>query len=833
MGIFFKFIRKSMFEKKGRLFLLILAISLSTALFFTNMGVVDIAIDSIAKPELESCDNKEIRINSKDEESFFEVNDLKEKGIKNLSKEIFFKGLIEDEDESTDVSISARENKYINTRYLLEGSIDDFNGNKCIISKRTSVERNLDVDDSIEMIIAGKKTKLTVAAISENKSKFYNDNSTDINMIVPYEFMAKELGIEGKYNFVLADNAKGSVEDSIKDFNKANSNYEADELFSEESIKDATSQFSQILYFMMAIVVFMSSIIIYSSFKLIVTERMSIIGTFLSQGATKRVVKLILYLESLCYGIVGAIIGTLLGVGALNIINRAVSPLAEYGIYEKVKINYLYVILAVVFSILLSLISAVLPISKIRKLQVKEVILNNVSFSMKIGWGKFFVGVAIIVACLLGAFIDKDWTITVSPILILGAYIGVILMYPKTIDVFSKVLYKIFRGKSKSLVFSLNNLRTSKVLLGNTTLIIISIISILMISSIGTSMTGVVTEAYEKLNYDINITGVSTIRENSELIISDEIVKKLKEVDGYEKDSAIVVRNCYGTLDGKEDDIGFGIAAANLDNYLDYNKYVITNDEEKETYNKLKETKDGILVSNNIKKKYNLKAGKYYKIKIDEITRKVKVVGFFNARLFNNGNFAIISKNTLEDLYGLRGGTSITLNTTKSPKEFKKDIKSIKEDFGVNISTRAEDTKNNTDQNAQLVTILNIFNYMAMIIASLGVLNNIVIGFLQRKRELAVLSSVGMSKSNRNKMIVFESVITVFWASIFSIPGSMLVVKLISKFTRMLNLEFDAKLDFESVPYYIIVALVIVLFATIPVLFKSKKLSIINELKYE
>ena len=61
-------------------------------------------------------------------------------------------------------------------------------------------------------------------------------------------------------------------------------------------------------------------------------------------------------------------------------------------------------------------------------------------------------------------------------------------MYPKVIDLVTKVLYKVFRGRSKVVVFALNNLRTSKVLMGNITLIVISMLSIFMITSIGTSM---------------------------------------------------------------------------------------------------------------------------------------------------------------------------------------------------------------------------------------------------------------------------------------------------------------------------------------------------------
>ncbi|MGL5352364.1 MAG: ABC transporter permease, partial [Clostridium sp.] len=89
------------------------------------------------------------------------------------------------------------------------------------------------------------------------------------------------------------------MQDSINEFNDNNTKYEASELFNEAAVKSQMNSITMILYIMLLIVVVMSSIIIYGSFKLTITERLSIIGTFLSQGATKRTIEKILYLESI------------------------------------------------------------------------------------------------------------------------------------------------------------------------------------------------------------------------------------------------------------------------------------------------------------------------------------------------------------------------------------------------------------------------------------------------------------------------------------------------------------------------------------------------------
>jgi putative ABC transport system permease protein len=65
------------------------------------------------------------------------------------------------------------------------------------------------------------------------------------------------------------------------------------------------------------------------------------------------------------------------------------------------------------------------------------------------------------------------------------------------------------------------------------------------------------------------------------------------------------------------------------------------------------------------------------------------------------------------------------------------------------------------------------------------------------------------------------------------VPYSYLGLSLITKVMTAVDMPMDVVLDTNAVPAYGVSALVLIILASLPILLKSKKLSIINELKYE
>lgn len=831
MKIFLKYIIKSMSEKKSRLFLLILAIAMSAGLLVSIVGAVQVAINSFGKPMLEQFEGKEIVINTKEYEAFFDISEINNQGVKNIQGELVLSGIIQGEDETTKANMYGKENENINEDYLVDGNLNDFTGAKCIISKRISTEKNLQIGDELEVIIGGEVKKIEICAINSSEGVFYGDTKTSFGVVVPYKYLAEEFKVQGKYNYVIANKNNDVLQDSINEFNDNNTKYEASELYNESAVKSQMNSITMVLYIMLLIVVVMSSIIIYGSFKLTITERLSIIGTFLSQGATKRTIEKILYLESIAYGIIGGIFGVGIGIIGLALINYFTSPLKDYGIIEKLYINPIYLIIGLVFAVVLSFVSALVPIKKIRKLEVKDVILNNVNISMSIGWGKFIVGIIIIIISIGLNYIDTEWANALSGVFIIISIIGVILIYPKLIDIVTSILFKVFRGKSKVVVFALNNLRTSKVLLGNITLIVISMLAILMITSIGSSMKSMVSDAYVKLELDVAVGNIRGINGLDGITVTDRIIEKMKENKNVNKDSIQYSIGAMGDLNGE---MGI-VEGINSEKYRDYNGYLELNDSKYEKmFNDFnKSDNNEVIIGTKLKKKLKLETGDTVTIKVNDIKKEFNVAGSIDEKLYNNGMVIFIKNEVIKREFNIKEANQIIALGNINQEELKDELMPILKEFGATAKTKAEIEKENMDTNQVIMNVLGIFSYLAIFIASLGVLNNIMIGFLQRKRELAVLSSVGMSRGNRNLMLITESVLCVVWSILIAIPYSYLGVSLLNKALIPIDMPLNIKVDINAVPVYFVASLVLILLATVPIVIKSKKLSIIDELKYE
>lgn len=841
MKIFIRYILRSMTEKKSRFFLMLLSVSLSTALVFASMGLVDMVISNFTEPQIKTFEGRNIVIRSNNgPEAFYKVDSFNTNGLKENSviKEIRMEGIIiqESEDEYVDdlkinISINGRHSEDM-TGEVIEGTIEDMAGMECAISERTSKERNLSIGDYLEMTIAGQSRSLEIKAIYKTDGVFYNDSDIGFGIYVPYEYISQELGAEGKYNMVLAEAASGDVRQSIKEFNDANDDYEGEILFDEEDIYEQVSFIQGILYLMLAIVVIMSAVIIYGAFKLIITERMKTIGTFLSQGATVGRVKGILYLESGAYGLFGAVIGVGLGVVVLNVVDRFISPLSKYGIYEGADIDMSCYIAAIVFSFILPLASSYLPVRRLAKLQVKDVILNDTRAVKKMGYGKMVIGLSLVAASviiymLLGEKISSG----VFPVFA-ASIAGVIMAYPKIISLLSGLIYRALRGKSKTLLFAFNNLGTSKVLLGNITLVFISLVSVIGIQSVGTSMVEVVTEAYTALDYDIQISGISTIRGDGKAM--EDLVEYLYNY-GLKDEDIIYYGSADATIitDGYQDGKYLHMECGEIDSYIDYMDYLDWENEDSiNAVKEFKAHKNSIIISKAMAKSVGVETGDQVTISINGHKHPMKIAGVIDGRLNYNGYFAFIDLSTASELFGYRL-YSLNIKTDMDTNQVIKDIKPKLREIGASFETLEYSMERNLQGNEYLLDILKVFSYLAIIIGALGIINNISISFLQRKTEFAVLSSTGMENKSRNLILLAESFLSVTWAMIIAGLYSPLGIGMISLAVNALGIAIKIDVDYGVFPIAYIVTLMIVVAATVPALFKSKKLSIIEELKYE
>ncbi|MCH3964502.1 MAG: FtsX-like permease family protein [Clostridium sp.] len=122
---------------------------------------------------------------------------------------------------------------------------------------------------------------------------------------------------------------------------------------------------------------------------------------------------------------------------------------------------------------------------------------------------------------------------------------------------------------------------------------------------------------------------------------------------------------------------------------------------------------------------------------------------------------------------------------SKNPSQSVSQMKTMIEGAGITVSYIILNTSEMLDQNRNMIFIANVFAYTFIIMISLiavaNVFNTISTNIKLRRRELAMLRSVGMSDRNFNKMMCFECAFYGMRALLVGLPLAIIFSWLIYK----------------------------------------------------
>lgn len=826
MKVFLKYIFKNMTEKKGRFILLLFSITVSTALFVFSLGAVDVILKGNEDTLKNAADGKEVGISSNTEDIFFSEKDFDAAGLTNFEGQLNAIGIINKDDEITYVYLAGKKDC---SKYVQEGSMPEKSSEPvCAISDRIAKERGLKLGDTIEVAFGGENQAYKINAICAPSGSFYGDSKKEFTMVVPYDYMETIMNSGGRYNYMTAETSESDSVKAADNFNDTNERVKAISLTDLSSIKEITQSTVTTFYIMFAIVCIICCIIIHGAFKLIINERMTVIGTFMSQGATRKKIEHILLCESFLYSVFGAIFGVALGTAILYVIARETSPLKEYGIYMSFSINPKLIIIGIIFAVLMSVVSALLPARSVRKLPVKDVILDRMEVKQKKGNLRFILGIALLMFAIAGAVINEDWIIELSIFFTAAAFIGMIMLLPKFLKILSGIFAIIFRNNT-SLFLAFNNVKTSKLLRGNITLLVISFSAVLLIASIGKTMADGVVDAYEKTNYDYEINNI--IDNNSDTSTTDIVVDKLNSMERIDKDFIVPMYDVMGLIDDKN----VFITGADPLKYAKLNDYLeLSSDKYYKYFEELAASEDNaVIITDYVAEETGKDIGDSIEVNVDNKKLSLRIIGKYDGKLWNNGRNLFVKPETIKKRLNIKEATSIAFNIVGESDTAEKEFKGVISDFGATYMSKEDKMKANKANNQQLVTLLGVFAIIAMIVASIGIFNNITISFQQRRKEFAVMSSVGMNANKRKGLVLAENMYCVVISIALSIPFTILVNKLMSKVLIVLHVPLSLIFDWSSVPIYSAILATVIFIASLSTMNKSKKINVVQELKYE
>lgn len=837
MRILFTYLFKNMWEKKLRSLLIILAVGITTAMTFASFGTSDNFKNMVTEKNKAEFGDANIIIAQKESSNNpFLDKDILNKNLDGEEKAYIFNGsgLFKEGDKSLRAEIIAGENienlQKINPIVFKDGKEDkikELNGNDVIISEQVSKNLDLKVGDSFNIKSEGKNITLKVADVAV-PSGFFTEKPGEMTIIMSNSGLSKLLGKKEEITSALVKSDK-NVETLKKTDLK---DYAIKETLNKEDLDSMVSQFTVPFYIMLAIVVLMAAFIIYSSFKVIIIERMGVIGTFRSIGATKKETDGLILLESLFYGIVGCIVGTGLGFPMLYLLSDGSNQFKDYGVSTTVNFDIKNLIIAYIIAIILCLISSIIPILGVSRFSVKEIILGEYSSGGKIHPSFWIIGIVLIIApfIYISKFEDTG-NFILSMACAFFVLIGSVMMIPLIFKILSKVLRGIYRLIFGNIgVLALENMATSKSLINNGVLICSALAAVTAIYVASYSVKNLITNSYNGENYEVSISNITKLN-------YDEVLANLKDLKGKDIDD---YSNSYveHNVKIKDKDMNIGILQGiNTSKYSEYfGGEEIFNDSSENNKKILDKLDSGkkIILADIYKKKYKLKTGDKIELNIDDKLHEYEIAGFLSSPISANKRNCLISEKNFKEDFNRNIPSSILVKGKDiSENELKNDLNNDLDEYGVAIKTKEEMKESELANNAGLMSSLESFSIMALIIGALGIVNNLMVSFMQRRKELAVLTSVGMSKGQRSRMIFIEGATIGIFGSILGVFTGILVCRFIPEVSLSLDAYLKITIPEKRLIGLTIFGIVLMLVASLAPVLKASKISVVDEIKYE
>ncbi|MBS4535926.1 FtsX-like permease family protein [Clostridium sp. D2Q-14] len=824
MRIFMKYIIRNIWENKLRGFLILFSLMVSTFVVFLNFVARDDIIHQYETLHEESYRGYDMIVNHEDtDDPFFKEDEFKTDNIdaSNKLSAITTFGVV-DNDELTLQLYGCNRKSYLDEGLFVISEEDNFSNskdNQILISPQLAKNYGYELGDKISIETQIGVKEYEIGAIAKETGLFLGvDNE---NLIVMTNSEVEEITEqENKSNVLMISLAdKSNIKNSIKTLEENNDDFVVETLVDQETMDSNINMISQVLLIILILVLLMNYYVISSNAKVILLSRTPVVGTFRSLGASKIKVNSILVLENLVYGLLGGIFGvicgfyfreTILETIAQGVLSNA--PLGEI----SAPINYVYIIFALIFAVIIQLISVIHVIYHIGNYSIKNLIFEELSSVQKVSIVLTVLGFVLQGFSYVLYRINNSYNLILAILALVFAMAGGILVLPfitKYLSLFMTKINKLIFGEAPSL--GTRNISTSKIINSNIKLVVISLSMILMIFMTSSSLENLFVKAKGSFELDLQLYGMEK-KENDYL--------KLKRVQGVKDLQFLYSYTNTLTVNGNEMNL---ILCGFEDERLGV----------KNKDGKIENLKNGeVMIDEFYAIKNGFEIGDQLEIESDDFkTKKIKVeiVGTIDSSIFTTARNTIVFsedqfKKNVSDI-----PSSIYVGTDKNLTQMKKTLYKELSGENITVETFNEFIENQEQQVSGLLSMVWIFLILSILLSAIGLVNNQVIGFIQRKREYAVLYSVSMSKFQLNIMIFFEIISSFLIGCISGLVLSIWMSKLLGVLLSSIGIYLEFSFQWGNIFTVVGSIFVVLMLTAIIPIFKILRMNVIEEIKYE
>lgn len=623
------------------------------------------------------------------------------------------------------------------------------------------------------------------------------------NIIKQSEELAKELNYNGDINY--------------------NSTLLA--LYGESTYGNVMSSMGGMMIIMLSLVSIGCIIVIYNSFAISVMERKKEFGLLSSIGATKKQLAHTVFFEAVVVGVIGIILGILgayIGIGCvILIINNLISDMLEYKLH--LVTNPLFIIIPVIFMIIVIGVSAFIPSRRASKVSPIEAIRQNDDIKInkkKIRTSKLVLklfGIEGEIALKNIKRNKKKYRVTIVSLFIsIVLFISFSSYMNYTLNTASSVMGEV--PYDYQISYFGDDPNNDKEALDKINEIVKSsdVKEYVSYSVSNLSIIGNYTYSDEYLDFYKSAYGENGIKALNNLkyqyisiyILDDNSYNKYKKLIGLDKDSVILLNKFKGVSYGNNKRVNYNIPVINNGNINIKICNFDDNDEDVDTTKYCNKNIDNIFVTN---KSFDLIEEFSYMDDFKLIVNK-KLYDSISDSSTHYTQFNIISDNT-------------------------NNIDKLTKDLDKYSNVNYTNVKEAMKQANNLILVVKILMYgfisLVTLIGVTSVFNTISTSMALRKREFAVLRSIGLTNRGFNKILFFESLFFGMKSLIFAIPVSIGITVLIHYALADMVSISTIIIPWKYIIISIVSVFVIVLLTMIYSTSKIKKHNIIEQIREE
>lgn len=848
MSILNRLTIKNLRLNKKRTIVTIIGIILSTALM-VGIGLLFSSFqDLMIRDTIGYSGKYEAKYNDVD---LIKLNDIKNKNFTYFyEKPIGFSKIESSNEYKPYMYITSVNKEYFNELKLVDGSFPK-NENEVVISNHviTNGGLNYKVGDIVTFTYGSRNIDgdITLANSELVDGEFLTNEGTHTYKIVGIVDRSnfESYSASGYTAFTLDVNSDKGNANLYVMFNKNKKiikqseelakelNYDSDinynstllALYGESTYGNVMSSMGGMMIIMLSLVSIGCIIVIYNSFAISVMERKKEFGLLSSIGATKRQLSHTVFFEAVVVGVIGIILGILgayIGIGCvILIINNLISDMLEYKLH--LVTNPLFIIIPVIFMIVVIGVSAFIPSRRASRVSPIEAIRQNDDIKInkkKIRTSKLVLklfGIEGEIALKNIKRNKKKYRVTIVSLFIsIVLFISFSSYMNYTLNTASSVMGEV--PYDYQISYFGDDPNNDKEALDKINEIVKSsdVKEYVSYSVSNLSIIGNYTYSDEYLDFyksaygDDGIKALNNLKYQSIsiLVLDDNSYNKYKKLIGIDNDSVILLNKFKGVSYGNNKRVNYNIPVINNGNINIKICNFDDNDEDVDTTKYCNKNIDNIFVTN---KSFDL---------IEEFSYMDDFKLIVNKKLYDS----ISDSSTHYTQF------NIISDNTNNIDKLTKDLDKYSNVNYTNIKEAMRQANN-------LILVVKILMYgfisLVTLIGVTSVFNTISTSMALRKREFAVLRSIGLTNRGFNKILFFESLFFGMKSLIFAIPVSIGITVLIHYALADMMSISTIIIPWKYIIISIVSVFVIVLLTMMYSTSKIKKHNIIEQIREE